>query len=284
MQLVTESVAGYLRTVRSGGVSEEGGRVVLYKEGSWAAVTLTGVRRHNVLDMEAWRRLAVIFADLASDRDVRAIIVCGAGEDAFSAGADVAEFAQVRSEPQVAIDYDRAIEAALHAIMTAPTPVIAAVNGLAVGGGCEIAAACDIRVASAQAKFGLPIGKLGVMLGPVETRALLRLLGPGKLKWMVYSGEFIAAALAHQMGLVEVAVPVEDFESSVGAVVDSILRCSPTTLHALKQSIEAQQAGRTDTLNLTEAYISTYTDGNLVEGVAAFLGKRAPRFEEARQG
>jgi enoyl-CoA hydratase len=252
--------------------------VACERSGAAAVVTLARPEAHNALGLAAWRRLATVFGDLARDEGLGAVVVRGAGGRAFGAGADIAEFPAVRMSAAAALDYNESIAAALRAVSAVPAPVIAMVRGLAVGGGCELAAACDVRIASADSRFGVPIGRLGVTLGYMEASALARLIGPAGLKYLVFSGRLVPADEALRLGLVQRVA--DDVVAETVALVDAVLAGSAVTMRATKAV--ADMCGRpitpSDAERLTRFAVEAYDGDDLKEGVAAFVSGRAPTF------
>jgi enoyl-CoA hydratase len=248
--------------------------------GPMAVVTLSRPASHNALSFGSWLRIAQVFDELGGDRDLRAIVVRGAGERAFSAGANIEEFPALRMSAEAALDYNAAISNALEAVMGFELPTVAMVRGLAVGGGCELAAACDLRIAATDARFGIPIGRLGVTLGPSEARAIVRLIGPARLKDLLFTGRLVDASEALAIGLVNRVVPVEELAAATAAVVSAIVSSAPTTIRAGK--LAADTSGRPlshrDEDVLARLTREAYDGADLKEGVAAFLERRPPRF------
>ena len=255
----------------------------LERTGPVAHIVLDRPETLNALSVAMWHELRGIVRRLASDRSVRVVAIRGAGERAFSAGADIREFPSRRSGLARARAYDRLVSAALAAIQQAPQPVIAVIRGLAVGGGLELAAACDIRLAAQDARFGLPIGRLGVMPGIGETRALLRLLPPGKLIELVFRGELIDAEEAWRLGLVSEVVPVEELELATQRWIDRLLSMSAETLQAMKAVVQLAVRGATENdVSYRDLLATVYEGVAFHEGVRAFLEKRAPNFPQHR--
>src|SRR6185503_3156351 len=179
---------------------------VLYeKKGSIVYVTLNRPKVLNALNQRTWENLQTAFEDARDDAEVRGIILTGAGDKAFIAGADISELAHVTAvEAEKSSSYGQAV---LDLIENLGKPVIAAVNGFALGGGCETAMACTIRVASENAKFGQPEVKLGLIPGGGGTQRLPRLVGKGRALQLILSGEIINAQEAYRIGLVNEVVP-----------------------------------------------------------------------------
>ncbi len=257
------------------------GRIQLHRAGAVATVVLDRPEAHNALTAAMWRDLAETVRQLSVEGTIRVIVIRGAGDRAFSAGADIREFPERRTGFAAAWAYDRLVSAALETVQEAPQPVLAVIRGLAVGGGLELAAACDVRIASDDARLGLPIGRLGVMPGLAETRALLRLLPPGKIVELVMRGELLTAVEAVQIGLVTEVVPVEELEAAVQRWIDRLLALSPETLRATKYAVRLATSGSTsDDPRYRALLASVYESEAYREGVRAFLEKRAPEFGE----
>lgn len=252
---------------------------------SVAVVTLARPEKRNALSLGSWKRLAAVFGELGDDPELRAVVVRGAGDLAFGAGADIAEFPSTRMTAPGAVDYNESIARALAAIGQVPVPVIAMIRGLAVGGGCELAAACDVRVAANDARFGIPIGRLGVTLGYTETRVLVNLIGRGNLKRLLFEGDLIDAAEALRIGLIEVSVPPEDVVRRTAAMVDAIAGQAPVTMRAAKlvSGMGDRELTGSDTELLTRITVEAYGGPDLREGVGAFLEHRRPNFAMDRK-
>lgn len=249
-----------------------------------AVVTLSRPAQLNALTLAGWRRIAEVFTGLLGDPAIRVVIIRGAGERAFGAGADISEFPAERLSAEAAGNYNAAIAAALQAIQSLPVPVVAMVRGLAVGGGCELAAACDIRIASSDSRFGIPIGRLGVTLGLTETRAVAGVIGAANLKYLVYSGRLIDAGQASAWGLVQ---QVEDRADLVACTADlawTIVSASEVTVRATKQvtALAADPSTRDDHPLLARLHDEAYGGADFREGVDAFLTNRTPEFTPER--
>jgi enoyl-CoA hydratase len=249
-----------------------------------AVVTLSRPAQHNALNLIGWQRLAVVFHDLAADPQVRAVVVRGAGDRAFSAGADIAEFPEKRLSTEAAAVYNAAIASALQAVQDLPAPVVAMVDGLAVGGGCELAAACDLRIAAEGSRFGIPIGRLGVTLGLTETRAVSAALGRANLMYLVASGRIVETAQAAAWGFVQQVVPSDQLASEVAALVANVVASSEVTVRSTKVTayLAANPSTTDDHPALRAFHEEAYGGPDLKEGVAAFLEGRAPVFTAER--
>ena len=260
-------------------------RVALQQHGTIAIVTLSHPQAHNALALASWQRLKAIFDALAGDPNLRAVVIRGAGSKAFAAGADIKEFPRTRMTAADATHYNEFVAQTLRAVAAIPVPVIASIRGLAVGGGCELSTACDVRIAAADARFGIPIGKLGVILGYTEASAAARLIGSAGLKYLLFSGELIYAEDAQRLGLVQKIVPTNDLTAATAGFVAQICRQSAVTMRASK--LVADMHGRAltaaDTELLSRLSIEAYEGEDLKEGVAAFEQGRRPVFDQQEE-
>jgi enoyl-CoA hydratase/carnithine racemase len=249
------------------------------KKGAIAYVTLNRPRVLNALNQKTWENLRTAFEDARDDVAVRGVILTGAGDKAFIAGADISELAQVTAvEAEKSSSYGQEV---LNLIENLGKPVLAAVNGFALGGGCETAMACTIRVASEHAKFGQPEVKLGLIPGGGGTQRLPRLVGKGRALQLILSGEIISAQEAYRIGLVNEVVPAAELITRAEAILQQIFANAPV---AVKYSLEAVHKGletsQSEGLALEAALFGLCAgteDKN--EGTQAFLQKRAPQFQ-----
>lgn len=248
--------------------------------GRVAVVTLSRPEQHNVLSLASWQRVADVAAQFARDSSCHAVVLRGSGDRAFGAGADIKEFPHTRMSPAAAVHYNEAVARGLQAVADIPVPVVAMIQGLAVGGGLELSAACDVRIAADDARFGLPIGRLGVTLGYTEAAALVKLIGPSELKYLLLSGELIAADEALRIGLVQRVVPRDALIATTVALVGNVLTSSMPTLRAgkLVADMATRSISAADTEALARYTVEVYGGADLAEGVAAFAERRAPRF------
>lgn len=255
-------------------------RVALQRHRGIAVVTLSHPQALNALNLASWRRLKLLLDDLAGDSGLRVVVLRGAGEQAFAAGADITEFPDTRMSAADAATYNESLAVCLRALAAMPVPVIAAVRGLAVGGGCELSAACDVRIATEDARFGIPLGKLGVILGLTEADIVPRLIGPAGLKYLMFSAELIDVDTAARWGLVQKVVAADDLAAAVAKLVGQICRQSAVTMRASK--VVANMHGRALTAADNDALIrfsvDAYEGTDLQEGVAAFSQGRPPMF------
>jgi len=252
---------------------------VLYeKRGATAFVTVNRPKVLNALNHRTWADLRTAFEDARDDAAVRGVIVTGAGDRAFIAGADIGELASLTAVE--AADSTRDGQAVLDLIENLGKPVIAAVNGFALGGGCETAMACTIRIASENAKFGQPEVRLGIIPGAGGTQRLPRLIGKGHALKLILSGEIINAEEAHRIGLVNEVVPSPDLITRAEAILAEINSNAPLavkfSLEAVNQGLETSQSE--GLLLEASLFAICAASEDKREGTSAFLEKRAPQF------
>lgn len=253
------------------------GDVLLARDGVGATVTLFNPERLNALNAAMWKRLADIFAQLDADESLRCVIVRGEG-GAFAAGGDLVEMHDLRASPDGALVYHATVERALQAIERCRHPVLASIDGPCVGGGLEIACACDLRIASASARFGAPINKLGFSMYPGELAGLLRLAGPAAVKEILLEGRLLTAAEAYAKGLLTRVVADADLAGETQAAAERIAAGAPLVARAHKRWIARLQDGATPSADELRASFGILDSADYAEGYAAFRAKRPPRF------
>ena len=254
--------------------------VVLYeKKDGIAYVTFNRPKVLNALNQRTWEDLRTAFTNARDDDGVRGVILTGAGDKAFVAGADISELAHVTAVEALASS--RFGQVVLDLIENLGKPVIAAVNGFALGGGCETAMACTLRVAAEHAKFGQPEVRLGLIPGGGGTQRLPRLVGKGRALKLILSGDIISAQEAYRIGLVDEVVPGPELMPRAEAILKQILANAPIAirlaLEAVHQGLEASQAEGL----VLEASLFALCAGteDTREGTQAFLQKRTPQFQ-----
>jgi enoyl-CoA hydratase/carnithine racemase len=251
----------------------------LEKKDAIAYVTIDRPKVLNALNMATMQELWQVFSELKEDKQVRVVILTGSGEKAFVAGADINELA--RNNPVEAKAYTHKGQATLDLIENLGKPVIACVNGFALGGGCEIAMACTMRLASENARFGQPEVKLGLIPGYGGTQRLPRLVGAGLAMQILLTGEMIPAQEAHRIGLVNEVVAAERLVARAEEIARKIIAMAPL---AIQYCMEAVNLGMNMTLQeglfleATLFGICCATEDRK-EGTTAFLEKRAANFQ-----
>jgi enoyl-CoA hydratase len=249
------------------------------KKGLVAYVTVNRPKVLNALNTSTWADLQTAFEDAKADASVLGVILTGAGDKAFIAGADISELAHV--EAFDAEESSRFGQGVLDLVENLGKPVIAAINGFALGGGCETAMACTMRIAAEHAKFGQPEVKLGLLPGGGGTQRLPRLVGKGRALQLILTGETISAQEAYRIGLVNEVVPAAGLIERAETILKQIAANAPI---AVKFSLEAANKGmdasQAEGFALEASYfgICAATEDKK-EGTSAFLEKRAPQFQ-----
>jgi len=253
--------------------------LLLQRSDAYAVVTLNRPKVMNALNRALFSELDDVFTSLASDRDVRAIILTGAGEKAFAAGADINEMAGLSAVDgqQMA----RRGQAVFRKIETCGKPVIAAIQGFALGGGCELAMACTIRIASEAARLGQPEVKLGLMPGYGGTQRLPRLVGKGAALKLLLTGDMVGAEEAFRLGLVDEVVPAEALMARAETLARSIAQQGPLAVAGCLRAVDSGYDLPIDAALELEASLFglTCATEDKAEGTRAFLEKRPPTWQ-----
>jgi enoyl-CoA hydratase len=252
--------------------------ILLDRDGGIATVTLFSPGKLNAIDAAMWRRLAVVMAELDADTDLRAIVIRGEGT-AFAAGGDLDEFRHERATVDKALAYHEAVGAALKAVETCRHPTVAMILGPCVGGGLEIACACDLRIAGESARLGAPINKLGFSIYPGELAGLLKLAGQAVTKEILLEGRLLTAKEAYEKGLLTRVVPDKTVESEAYATARRIADGAPLAARAHKQWIARLLDGRPLTEDEKRASFAFLDSEDYAEGLDAFAAKRRPAFK-----
>lgn len=237
--------------------------------------------KHNAITFDMWQGIAGAVKAFASDDSLRVVIVSGAGEKAFSAGADISEFEDKRASSESVEVYDRATLEAVESLVHIDKPTIAMIQGYCIGGGTELALSCDMRIASEDARFGIPAAKLGLAYRWNEVYPLVQLVGPSFAKEILFTGRQFSAEEALRMGMVNRVVPRSELESSVEDYARRIASNAPLTIRAAKRTIgEALKNSEDRDLDMIGALVDEcFSSEDYAEGRKAFMEKRMPDFK-----
>lgn len=248
------------------------------KTGAVATIVLNRPEALNAFNPEQLRDLVSVLAELKTDRSVRAVVLTGAADRAFAAGADIKQM--VGLDRMGALEFGRLGHAATRGVESLPQPVIAAVNGFAMGGGCELALAADFRIASENAVFGQPEVGLGIPPGWGGTQRLVRAVGPGMASEMILTGRRVKADEALRIGLVNAVYPQADLLSKATELAETIANQSPRAVRAAKRLMQLAFNGQVLSGLDTElnAFADAFGTADQTEGMAAFVEKRCPTF------
>jgi len=249
------------------------------EDGAIATVTINRPKALNALNKETLEEMLCCFQGLAENAAIRVVIITGSGEKAFVAGADIAFMEKL--EPLTARRFALLGQKVLSTIENLPQPVIAAVNGFALGGGCELALACDIRLASDNAKFGQPEVNLGVLPGFAGTQRLPRLIGKGPAKELLFTGDIVDALEAYRLGLVNRVVPQEQLLPTCREMAEKIASRGPVAVRLCKDAVNSGMEMDLARACQYEAdqFALCFTSDEQKEGMRAFLEKRPAKFQ-----
>jgi enoyl-CoA hydratase len=243
-----------------------------------ATIALARPEKLNALTTEMWKELGAAFEAVAADRSVRVVVLRGAGGRAFCVGADIGEFEQTRTGKSQAIAFAEIVHNCVRAIQDCPHPTIAAIEGLCVGGGVEIAAACDLRFASSSSRFGVPIQRLGLTVDYPELDGLMRLVGPANALEILYEGRIFGADEALQKGLVNRVIANAAFADELAGAVERIASGAPLVARWHKRMVKRLEQHRPVTPEERRAPLEVFDSEDYRLGTRAFLEKRAPVF------
>ncbi|HLQ02631.1 MAG TPA: enoyl-CoA hydratase-related protein [Burkholderiales bacterium] len=253
--------------------------ILLARDGAIATVTLNNPDKLNALGLASWKRLGEAMRELDADKSLRCIVIRGAGEKAFAAGADISEFETTRKNARVAKKYGEVLERTMHALSACRHPTVAMIHGVCVGGGLEIASQCDLRICGASSRFGIPINKLGLVVGYGEMQGLIDLVGRAVALEILLEGRVFGAQEAKDKGLVNRVVPDDKVEEESTTAARRIADGAPLVARWHKKfARRLAQARPLARAERDEAYACFDTEDFKI-GVKAFLAKQKPEFK-----
>jgi len=256
-------------------------RVQVQWDGSTLHIQFNNPARHNALSVDMWEAIPPLLNQAAADERVRLIVFSGAGEKAFVSGADISQFEDQRAAQEAVARYEAMAEAALTGIERCPVPTLACIRGWCIGGGVNVAIACDIRIAAADAVFSVPAARLGLGYRYSAMKNLVDLLGPGMAKDLFFTARRIDAAEAKAVGLVSRVCPVEGLEALLAEYTQALADNAPLTIRAAKFiSGEVLKASPQADLERCQQMIrDCFASEDYAEGRRAFMEKRRPAFK-----
>jgi len=255
--------------------------VYLERDGAIVTVVLNRPHKLNAITLDMWLKLGETMRRLNADDSVRCIVLRGAGQRAFAAGADIAEFGETRSNASVAKAYGKQVAGTMHEIARARHPTVALIHGACVGGGLEVASQCDMRIAGASARFGVPIKNLGLVVAYDEMAGLIALAGRAVTLEILLEGRVFGADEAFSKGLVNRVVPDDKVEEETYATARRIAEGAPLVARWHKKfALRLADPRPLAEDELDESYACFDTE-DFREGAAAFVAKRKPQFKGA---
>ena len=244
-----------------------------------ATVILNAPEKLNALSRGTWERLADVMAGLSAEDDLRCIVVRGAGDRAFAAGADISEFETERSDPESCKAYSRMVARTMNTVAECRHPTIALIKGACVGGGLEIACCCDLRICGDSSRFGIPVNRLGLVMAHAELTMLLALIGRAQALEILLEGRVFGAAEAREKGLVNRVVPDADVEDEVYATARRIAAGAPLVARWHKRFARRLLDPRPLTEKEVDEGVACFETEDYRIGIRAFLDKKTPLFK-----
>lgn len=246
-------------------------------------LTINQPERRNAISLEMWEGIAKSFSAFANDSSVRSVVMTGAGDKAFTAGADISQFDKNRADADAAERYAQISREARQTILDIRKPVIAKIRGFCMGGGLGIAMTADIRIAASGSTFGIPAARLGIAYDTTNLMRLVHLVGPAKAKEILFTGRRYTAEQALQMGLINDLVEVEELDATVAAICAEIADNAPLSMEATKTTIDEilKVRGDLDADAIQTLVDRCFNSADYQEGRKAFMEKRRPAFEGA---
>ena len=256
--------------------------ILVSVDDSIATVTFNRPDQRNAISYHGWLELRRIAVDLEHDDDVKVVVFTGAGDAAFSAGADIKDFETYRNNSAKAKVYSEAFDGAMDSIEALSKPTISLIKGFCVGGGCELSTATDIRIAAEDSRFGIPVARLGILVGYKEMRRLVRLVGPGNASYILLSARLIGAQEAHRIGLVTQVVPTDDVTEAAYGLAREIVPLAPLSQARHKQILQTVLDNpAVEFLSDDEQHLpfANFDSEDFQEGRSAFIERRTPQFK-----
>jgi enoyl-CoA hydratase/carnithine racemase len=255
-------------------------RLIAQKTGAVGWLIFNNPARRNALSVDMWEGMPAILDGYAADAEVRVVVLKGAGDKAFVAGADISQFEDQRASKAAVAHYDEMSRRALASLQRVAKPTIAMIRGFCIGGGLNVAMSCDLRIAASDARLAIPAAKLGLGYAYDGVKKLVGLVGPAYAKEIYFTGRQFDAAESQQMGLLNRVVEPHMLESTIETITSAIAENAPLTIKSTKLSVDTAVADR-DTRDLAAvqaAVDACFASQDYIEGRRAFMEKRKPKF------
>jgi len=255
--------------------------ILVKRDGSVATVTFNRLSQRNAISYAGWLELRRISIELECDESVRVVVFTGAGDRAFSAGADIKDFEQYRINSSIAKVYAEAFDGAMDSVEAMSKPTISMIRGFCVGGGCEFSMATDIRIASNDSRFGITIARLGILVGYGEMRRLINLLGLGHASYILLSGSLIDSQDAHRIGLITTLVPADELHGHTYTLAQEMAALAPLSHERNKRIRDItlrNPSGKGLTREEQDLPFTNFDSADFHEGRTAFIERRKPIF------
>jgi enoyl-CoA hydratase len=256
-------------------------QIICKRDGAVGRITFNNPDRHNAMSYDMWVGGTAAIEQLAGDGETRVIVLTGAGEKAFVAGADISKFEKERGTADAVAEYNAAVATFQTTLQNAALPTIAMIGGYAIGGGLAIALCCDIRIASDDSRFAIPAAKLGLGYAASGINTLMQIVGPSFAKEIFFTARQFDAAEARTMGLVNRVVPRAELQATVDDYTRRIAENAPLTIHAAKTAIGelCKTESERDLALCNELVMKCFASDDYQEGRKAFMEKRKPQFK-----
>jgi enoyl-CoA hydratase/carnithine racemase len=255
------------------------------RDGGVVTVAFTRPDKHNAISYAMWHALGRLMPALAQDQTCDVVVLRGTPGGPFSSGADIGEFSTLRADPAGAVLYGEAVEAGEQALIGFPKPTVALVEGFAIGGGSQVALACDLRVCETGSRFGITPAKLGIVYALGSTARLVEVVGPAWARWILLTGDLLDAATALRIGMVHEVVEPGAVEERAYALAQTMAARAQVSLVGGKDMVaRAARGQREEDAEVRAVYAASWTSAEYAEGVQAFLAKRPADFRSASLG
>ncbi len=256
-------------------------RLLAKRENGVGHIIFNNPAKRNAVSLDMWERLTALLKDYAADPELKVLVISGAGGKAFVSGADISKFESQRASKEAVAHYNATGTKGYESVYNFPKPTIAKIQGYCIGGGCNLAVCCDIRIATEDARFGIPAARLGLGYGYTAVRRLAEIIGISNAMEIFFTAKQFTAAQALSMGLVNQVVPAGQLDATVDEMTRQIAENAPLTIAAIKAS--ARELGKPeasrDLARLDRMVNACFESEDYIEGRRAFMEKRKPVFK-----